>query len=81
MGLRCVCGGGGGGSGAGGLVWDGGEGGQLIWESNKITINITRRAKRSGDHKAAMNRRKSVTIDIKTQMIHKRSTTLERSVK
>ena len=36
----------------------------------------------AGDHKAAMNRRNSIkTQDTITQMIHKRSTALERSVK
>ena len=36
------------------------------WESNKTTINITNKSQKvspftSGDHKAAMNRRKSMT--------------------
>ena len=36
------------------------------WESNKITLNITNKSKEvrpfpSGDHKAAMNRRDSMT--------------------
>ena len=37
------------------------------WESNKTTINITNKSQEvspfpAGDHKAAMNRRKSMTI-------------------
>ena len=58
------------------------------WESNKITINITNNSQRVspfpiGDHKAAVNGRESM-VNIRaltTQMIHKRSTALERSVK
>ena len=39
------------------------------WESNKITINITNKSQKvssfpSGDHKAAMNRRESMTNTI-----------------
>ena len=54
------------------------------WESNKNTINITNKSQevspiRVGDYKAAMHRRESMTQ--KTQMIHKRSTALERLVK
>ena len=38
----------------------------IKWESNKITINITKKSQEvspfpSGDHKAAMNRRESMT--------------------
>ena len=58
------------------------------WESNKNTINITKKSQEvspipAGDHKAAMNRRKSVrnTRHTKTQMIHKRCTALEPSIK
>ena len=53
------------------------------WKSSKITINITNKSQEvspfpSGDHKAAVNRRESMTT---TQMIHKIITALERSVK
>ena len=59
------------------------------WESNKIRINIINKSKDvnpfpAGDHKAAMNRRESMRNTKnknKTQMIHKRSTALKRSVK
>ena len=58
------------------------------WESNKNTINITNKSQEAspfsaGDHKAAMNRRESMrnTRNKKTQMIHKRNTPMERSVK
>ena len=50
------------------------------------TINITNKSQEvspfpSGDHKAAMNRRKCMrNTRHKTQMIHKINTTLERSV-
>ena len=56
-------------------------------ESNKNTINITNKSQEvslfpAGQHKAAMNRRESMTnTRHKTQLIHKRSTALERSVK
>ena len=54
------------------------------WESNKIAKNITNKSREvspfpSGDHKAAMNRRKIMTNT--RQMIHKRSTAMKRSVK
>ena len=57
------------------------------WESNKNTINITNKSQEvspfpSGDLKAAMNRRESIrNTRQKKQMIHKRSTAFERSVK
>ena len=58
------------------------------WESNKNTINITNKSLEVsrfpvGDHKVAMKRRKSMrnTRHKKIQMIHKRSTALEQSVK
>ena len=57
------------------------------WISNKNTINITNKSQEvtpfpAGDHKAAINRRKSIRRqDTKTQMMHKRSTALERSLK
>ena len=57
------------------------------WESNENTINITNKSQvvspfTAGDHKAAMNRQKSMrNTRRKTQMILKRSTALERSVK
>ena len=55
-------------------------------ESNKNTINITNTSQEvspfpAGDHKAAMNRRESLRKTQKTQMIHKRSNVLDRSVK
>ena len=55
------------------------------WESNKNTININKSQEVSpfpaGDRKAAMNRRDCMrNTRQKTQMIHKRSTALERSV-
>ena len=60
------------------------------WESNKITINITDKSLEvspfpSGDNKATMNRRESMTnrrykYNV-TQIIQKRSTALEWSVK
>ena len=59
-----------------------------IWESNKNTINITNKSQEvrhfpAGDHKAAMKRRESMsnTRHKKAQVIHKRSTALERSLK
>ena len=48
------------------------------WESNKYTINITNKCQKvspfqAGNHKAAMNRRKSMRNSRhKTQMIHRR---------
>ena len=57
-------------------------------ESNKNIINIPNKSQEVSpfpvsDHKAAMNRRKSMrnTRHKKTQMIHKRSIALEGSVK
>ena len=55
------------------------------WESTKNTRNITYKSQEvspfpAGDHKAATDRCESMR-DTKTQMIHKRSTALERSVK
>ena len=49
-------------------------------------INITNKRQEVspfplGDHKTAMNRRQSLKNTQKNQMIHKRSTALERSVK
>ena len=52
-------------------------------ESNKNTINITKKSQEvspfpAGEHNAAMNRRESMrNIRHKTQMIHERSTALE----
>ena len=62
---------------------------ERLWrESSKSTINITNKSQEAspfpaGDHKAAKNRRKSMknTRHTQTQMIQKRSTALERSVK
>ena len=57
------------------------------WENNKITINMTNKSQEArpftaGDHKAARTASKAPqTQDIKTQMIHKRSTALEWLVK
>ena len=57
-------------------------------KSNKNAINITKESQevspfQAGDHEAAMTRSKSMrnTRRKKTQMIHKRRTPLERSVK
>ena len=56
-------------------------------ESNKNTINIANKSQEvspfsAGDHKAAMNRRKSMrTQYTRNTKIHLRSTALERSVK
>ena len=56
-------------------------------ESNKKTITTTNKSQKdspfpAGDYKAAMNGRKEwEKQDTKTQMIHKRSTALEQSVK
>ena len=54
------------------------------WESNKNTINTINKCQDvspAGDHKVAMNRRESMrnTRHKNPQMIHKRSTALERS--
>ena len=56
-----------------------------IWDSDNTQENITyKRAFPAGDHKAAIIRQENMTVKHETQItkrIHKRSTTLERSVK